>query len=202
MCDFHGECEGAEDESRCGDFSYPGGGSGWTDASIGGQGWMLHRNVTTEEEYLYVSEAPGQQLTRAQTRTPLLGPSGPACTLSFDFALTGNVTHIGELSVRVLDSLLGMSPPLWEFSGKTAAGGEGAWRHVDLPIGFREHRFQLAFEAHAEELPPGAAIRVKDVRFVGCHAHYFPSSPTGDAQRTAIASTARSYIIIIYSSEK
>lgn len=48
------------------------------------------------EEYLYVVKAPGQQLTEAQTRTPLLGPTGPACTLSFDFALTGNLNHIGE----------------------------------------------------------------------------------------------------------
>lgn len=48
------------------------------------------------EEYLLVVNAPGQQLTEAQTRTPLLGPTGPACTLSFDFALTGNLDHIGE----------------------------------------------------------------------------------------------------------
>lgn len=48
------------------------------------------------EEYLFVVNAPGQQLTEAQTRTPLLGPTGPACTLSFDFALTGNLDHIGE----------------------------------------------------------------------------------------------------------
>lgn len=48
------------------------------------------------EEYLFVVNAPGQQQTEAQTRTPLLGPTGPACTLSFDFALTGNLDHIGE----------------------------------------------------------------------------------------------------------
>uniref|UniRef100_A0A8C3A127 MAM domain-containing protein n=1 Tax=Cyclopterus lumpus TaxID=8103 RepID=A0A8C3A127_CYCLU len=178
LCDFHRDCAGAEDENKCGDFSSPEGSSGWTDASIGGQGWVLHRNDTSKEEYLYVSEAPGQQLTEAQTRTPLLGPSGPACTLSFDFALTGNVDHIGELSVRVIDSLLGMRPKLWEFSGKTETG-EGAWQHVDLPIGVRKYRFQLAFEAHAEKLPPNATIQVKSVHFVSCHAEYFPSSPTG-----------------------
>lgn len=48
------------------------------------------------EEYLYVAEAPGQQLTEAQTRTPLLGPSGPACTLSFEYALTGTLDRIGN----------------------------------------------------------------------------------------------------------
>lgn len=109
-----------------GDFSYSKGSSGWTDTSIGSQGWVLHLNSTAKgtdghrslvyshfshettklintclffwaEEYLYVAEAPGQQLTEAQTRTPLLGPSGPACTLQFDFALTGNPAHIGTL---------------------------------------------------------------------------------------------------------
>ncbi|XP_037340928.2 apical endosomal glycoprotein isoform X3 [Pungitius pungitius] len=178
MCDFHPDCAGGEDEDKCGDFSSSQGSSGWTDASIGSQGWVLHRNETTKEEYLYVSEAPGQQLTEAQTRTPLLGPSGPACNLSFDFALTGNLDHIGHLSVRLIDSLLGVRPKLWEFSGTTATG-EGAWLHVDLPIGVRRDRFQLAFEARAMKLPPDANIRVQNVRFVSCNDNYFPASPTG-----------------------
>ncbi|XP_031133327.1 apical endosomal glycoprotein isoform X1 [Sander lucioperca] len=178
MCDFHGDCAEAEDEAKCGDFSYSEGSSGWTDSSIGSQGWVLHENSTSKEEYLYVADAPGQQLTEAQTRTPLLGPSGPACTLSFDFALTGTPDHIGELSVRVIDSLLGMRPKLWEFSGKTGTG-EGEWKHVDVPIGVRKHRFQLAFEARAVKLCPCAKIKVKNVHFVSCHANYHPSSPTG-----------------------
>ncbi|XP_044029538.1 apical endosomal glycoprotein isoform X2 [Siniperca chuatsi] len=177
MCDFNRDCAGAEDEAKCGDFSYTEGSSGWTDSSIGSQGWVLYENSTSKEDYLYVAEAPGQQLTDAQTRTPLLGPSGPACTLSFDFALTGNPDHIGELSVRVIDSLLGVLPKLWEFSGKTGTG-EGAWQHVNVPIGVRKHRFQLAFEARAVKLCPCAKIKVKNVRFVNCHADYFPSSPT------------------------
>ncbi|XP_074472870.1 apical endosomal glycoprotein [Sebastes fasciatus] len=178
MCDFQFDCKGAEDEAKCGDFSYTDGSSGWTDASIGSQGWVLHANFTSKEEYLYVAKAPGQQLTEARTLTPLLGPSGPACTLSFDFALTGNPDHIGELSVRVIDSLLGARPKLWEFSGKTGTE-EGAWQHVDLPIGARKDRFQLAFEARAVKLCPCAKIKVTNVHFGICHADYFPSSPTG-----------------------
>uniref|UniRef100_A0A3Q3L3T1 MAM domain containing 4 n=1 Tax=Mastacembelus armatus TaxID=205130 RepID=A0A3Q3L3T1_9TELE len=168
MCDFHPDCAEAEDEATCGDFSYPEGSSGWTDSSIGSQGWLLHNNSTSKEEYLYVAVAPGQQLTEAQTRTPLLGPSGPACTLSFDFALTGNSDHIGELSVRVVDSFLGMGPKLWEFSGKTGTEEE-AWQHVELPVGVRKHRFQLALEARAVKLSPFAKVKVKSIRFVGCH---------------------------------
>ncbi|XP_034565719.1 apical endosomal glycoprotein [Notolabrus celidotus] len=177
MCDFHPDCEGAADEAKCGDFSYTEGSSGWTDSSIGSQGWELYKNSTSQEEYLYVAEAPGQQLTEAQTRTPLLGPSGPVCTLSFDFALTGNPDHIGELSVRVIDSLLGVQSKLWEFAGKTGIEEE-AWKHVEVSVGVREHRFQLAFEARASKLCPCAKIRVKNVRFVSCHADYYPSSPT------------------------
>ncbi|XP_019735215.1 apical endosomal glycoprotein isoform X2 [Hippocampus comes] len=177
MCDFESDCEGAEDEAACGDFSYSKGSSGWTDTSIGSQGWVLHQNSTAKEEYLYVAEAPGQQLTEAQTRTPLLGPSGPACTLQFDFALTGNPAHIGELSVRVIDSMLGVQPKLWEFSGKTGTE-EAAWQPAQVAIGARKHRFQLAFESRAVKLGPSAKIQVKNVHFTGCHANYFPSSST------------------------
>ncbi|KAJ4926564.1 hypothetical protein JOQ06_008737 [Pogonophryne albipinna] len=178
MCDFHSDCAKAEDEAKCGDFSYTEGSSGWTDSSIGSQGWVLYENATSEEENLYVAEAPGQQLTEAQTRTPLLGPSGPACSLSFDFALTGIPDQIGELSVRVIDSLLGMRPKLWEFSGKTGAE-EGAWQHVNVPVGFRKDRFQLAFEARALKLDALSKIKVKNVSFVSCNANYFPYSKTG-----------------------
>ncbi|KAF7663376.1 hypothetical protein LDENG_00212220 [Lucifuga dentata] len=144
ICDFHRDCEGAEDEAKCGDFSYAEGSSGWTDASIGSQGWLLHRNATAKDEFLFVAEAPGQQLTEAQTRTPLLGPSGPACTLSFDFGLTGNLDHIGELSVGVIDSWSGVRTKLWEFGGKTGTEEE-AWWHADVPVGARKHRFQVSF---------------------------------------------------------
>ncbi|XP_074546806.1 apical endosomal glycoprotein [Halichoeres trimaculatus] len=177
MCDFHPDCEGDKDEAKCGDFCYTEGSSGWTDSSIGNQGWELYKNSTSKEEYLYVAEATGQQLTEAQTRTPLLGPSGPACTLSFDFALTGNPDHIGELSVRVIDSLLGVRPKLWEFSGKTGTGEE-AWKHAEVSVGARKHRFQLAFEARALKLSPDLEINVKNIHFVSCHADYVPSSPT------------------------
>ncbi|KAE8284847.1 Apical endosomal glycoprotein MAM domain-containing protein 4 Precursor [Larimichthys crocea] len=175
ICDFTPDCEKEEDEAKCGDFSYPEGSSGWTDSSIGSQGWVLHNIPTPKEEYLYVAEAPGQQLTEAQTRTPLLGPSGPSCSLSFDFALTGNSTHIGELSVRVIDSFLGIQPKLWEFSGKTGTEEE-AWRQVSVTIGVRKHRFQLAFEARAVKLSASDKIKVKNVHFVSCYNFHVPSA--------------------------
>ncbi|XP_067430915.1 apical endosomal glycoprotein isoform X1 [Thunnus thynnus] len=178
MCNFHPDCQGGHDESKCGDFSYPDGSSGWTDTSIGSQGWVLYKNATAKENYLYVAKAPGQQLTEALTRTPLLGPSGPACTLSFDYALTGNPSHIGEVSVRVIDSVMGMQPKLWEFSGKTGRE-EGVWAHAEVSIGSRKNRFQLEFEARAKKMCRCTKIKVANVRYIGCHAEYFPFTPTG-----------------------
>lgn len=178
MCDFHVDCNGAKDENKCGDFVYLEGHKGWTDSSVGDQGWLLHENSTSKEVYLYVAEVTGQQRTEAQTKTPLLGPSGPACTLSFDYALTGSPRHIGELSVRVMDSLLGPQPKVWEFGGKTGTEAE-SWKHTDVHIGLRRERFQLAFEAELAELHSSAQIRVKNVFFRDCNEYYYPYSPTG-----------------------
>ncbi|CAL8317808.1 unnamed protein product [Lota lota] len=180
MCDFAADCPEAADEAKCGDFSYDKGSSGWTDRSVGSQAWKLHKtsNSSFKEEYLYVSGAPGQQLTEAQSRTPPLGPSGPACSLSFSYALTGAPDHIGDLSVRLIDSTRGLLPKLWEFSGRTGPE-ETAWRTAEVAVGHRQHRFQLAFEARAATLRQNATIRVKDVRFLHCHPNLRPSSPSG-----------------------
>lgn len=69
MCDFTADCQNNEDEAKCGasahllpflsfqaeplhlsagDFSYAEGSSGWTDTSIGGQGWDLYKNATSK----------------------------------------------------------------------------------------------------------------------------------------------------------
>eukprot|EP00063_Salmo_salar_P009287 XP_013984122.1 PREDICTED: apical endosomal glycoprotein isoform X2 [Salmo salar] len=175
ICDFHEDCADKDDEAKCGDFSYEKGSSGWTDSSIGSQQWVL--NDTPKDKYLFLAEAPGQQLTEAQTRTPLLGPSGPACTLNFSYSLTSKSNHTGELSIRVIDSLLGSLPRLWEFSGKTGSV-EGVYQQAQVYIGARDHRFQMEFVARARKLCPCARITVKDVRFINCHTQYFPSSPT------------------------
>lgn len=178
MCDFHVDCPAKEDENICGDFLYPEGHKGWTDCSVGNQGWLLHENSTSKEVFLYVAEAAGRQRTEAQTKTPLLGPSGPVCTISFDYALTGSPEHIGELSVRVMDSLLGPLPKVWEFGGKTGTKAE-SWNHTEVHIGLRRTRFQLAFEAQVAELHNSAQIKVKNVSFHDCNENYFPYSPTG-----------------------
>ncbi|XP_063067115.1 apical endosomal glycoprotein [Engraulis encrasicolus] len=178
-CNFHADCSEAEDEAQCGDFSYGKGSSGWTDTSIGSQGWMLTTTGTdTTESYLGVVSAPGQQLSEAQMRTPLLGPSGPACSLSFSYQLTGKNTHIGSLTLSVVDSVLGHQPKLWEISGRTSEFS-GDWQTHTVYVGARCNRFQLEFSAHANQLSNQSQIAVKDVHFITCHADYIPSTPTG-----------------------
>lgn len=54
-----------------------------------------------------------------------------------------HVGAAGQLSVRVIDSMLGKQPQLWEFIGKTGAEEE-AWQQVNLTIGARKHRFQVS----------------------------------------------------------
>lgn len=41
---------------NAGDFSYPGGSSGWTDSSIGSQGWKLFKNSTSKGKTLLFFE--------------------------------------------------------------------------------------------------------------------------------------------------
>lgn len=133
---------------------------------------IINVSCGLSEEYLGVTEASGQQRTEAQMRTPLLGPSGPVCKMSFNFSLTGSSDHIGEkrlkscafleqkcwpfnsvcaageLSLRVIDSLLGVRPKMWEFGGKTGPEEE-AWQHADVLIGVRKDRFQVGLAALA-----------------------------------------------------
>ncbi|XP_022532230.2 apical endosomal glycoprotein [Astyanax mexicanus] len=180
ICDFLRDCTDGEDESQCGDFSYEQGSTGWTDMSIGSQGWKLNSepNDISTEVFLYVTGAPGQQLTEAQTRTPLLGPSGPSCTLQFSYSITGSNPHTGELSVAVVDSVLGTLPRLWEFSGRTGQN-TSLWEKEELYIGARVHRFQLEFRARAQDLATDTRIAVKDVFYINCPPQYLPSTSDG-----------------------
>ncbi|XP_072310635.1 apical endosomal glycoprotein isoform X2 [Eucyclogobius newberryi] len=178
MCDFKEDCDAAKDENTCGDFVYPEGHKGWTDSSVGTQGWLRDQNLTSTEVQLFVAEAAGQQKTPAQMKTPLLGPSGPACTLHFDYALTGSTEHIGALSVRVVDSVFGPQPNVWEFAGKTGTEPE-SWNHTDVHIGRRKSRFQLVFEGLVAEIHTLSKIKVTNVFFRDCFQNYFPYTPTG-----------------------
>ncbi|KAF4077069.1 hypothetical protein AMELA_G00203870 [Ameiurus melas] len=179
ICDFNRDCAEGEDEAQCGDFSYEQGSKGWIDTSIGNQGWKLMENTSVTEAFLYVGEAAGQQLTEAQTRTPPLGPSGLACNLKFSYSLTGSNPHIGEVSVMVVDSVLGSLPRLWTFGGRTGENPAESWVKEEVYIGARDRRFQLEFRARATNLNSDVRIAVKDVHYVHCNPEYIPSTVDG-----------------------
>ncbi|XP_023687227.1 apical endosomal glycoprotein isoform X1 [Paramormyrops kingsleyae] len=173
LCDFRSDCDSAEDESSCGDFSFPDGSKGWTDASLGGQGWALYQkhNGSFMVEYLYVTEAPGQQLTAAQARTPALGPSGAACRLRWSYSLT----DMGELSLSMIDKVQGTQAQLWKFIGMTDEA-PGGWVEGEIYVGARDHRFQLELGGLARNIHNSTRIAVKDVQYVDCHPEYFPAT--------------------------
>ncbi|KAF7696752.1 hypothetical protein HF521_005170 [Silurus meridionalis] len=179
ICDFNKDCPEGDDEAQCGDFSYKQGSKGWTDISVGSQSWKIMENASSAEVFLYVGESAGQQLTEAQTRTPPLGPSGLACTLKFSYSLTGSNQHIGEVSVIVVDSVLGTLPRLWEFGGRTGVNEAESWVNEEVYIGARDRRFQLEFRARALNPHSDARIAVKDVHFVECNPQYIPSTIDG-----------------------
>lgn len=56
----------------------------------------------------------------------------------------------GELSLRVIDSMLGVLPKTWEFSGKTGTVPD-AWQQVNLTLGARKHRFQVSCFLRSEK---------------------------------------------------
>lgn len=72
----------------------------------------------------------------------------------------------GELSVRVIDSLLGMQPKLWEFAGKTGTDEE-AWRQVNLTIGARKHRFQVSLIYQNFNIPKIVQLSLRKQIFSG-----------------------------------
>lgn len=66
----------------------------------------------------------------------------------------------GELSVRVIDSMLGTQPKLWKFTGKTGTDEE-AWRQVNLTIGARKHRFQVGHFVKTFNFPQNSSAFLK-----------------------------------------
>lgn len=52
---------------------------------------------------------------------------------------------------------------------------------IQVHLFFLFYFSQLVFEARAVKLCPCAKIKVKNVRYLNCHADYFPHSPTGNS---------------------
>ncbi|XP_044515603.1 apical endosomal glycoprotein [Gracilinanus agilis] len=100
LCDFVPQCEGGVDEQNCGGTNFESGPGGWEDASVGHLQWQrlnVQENPDPKTDakgnetgyFLLVQRAWGQLTGVALARTPVLGPSGPGCTLKMAYYLQG-----------------------------------------------------------------------------------------------------------------
>ncbi|XP_039631129.1 apical endosomal glycoprotein [Polypterus senegalus] len=104
VCDFQRDCGDASDETPCGTQSFMAQGDGWMDRSSGRLKWTVKEgggpseqsSVMSAGRFLTVSAARGHLFTEAIVVSPLLGPSGPACSVHFEYLLSSAVTHAGQ----------------------------------------------------------------------------------------------------------
>ncbi|KFW82747.1 Apical endosomal glycoprotein, partial [Manacus vitellinus] len=90
-CDFNNTCTDGSDEKHCGATTFESGAGGWHDVSVGHLRWGLQRlaepNTFLTGSFLALQEGEGQMVGAAKARTPLLGPSGPTCTMEMSYRI-------------------------------------------------------------------------------------------------------------------
>ncbi|KFU85340.1 Apical endosomal glycoprotein, partial [Chaetura pelagica] len=94
-CDFAQTCADGSDEQRCGATTFEAGAGGWHDVSVGRLRWGVKRDTEPTQPtamfitgaFLALQAGEGQMVAAAKARTPLLGPSGPACTLEMSYRI-------------------------------------------------------------------------------------------------------------------
>ncbi|KFR04321.1 Apical endosomal glycoprotein, partial [Nipponia nippon] len=93
-CDFAKTCADGSDEKRCGATTFEAGPGGWHDVSVGRLRWAVQRATKAADTvltgaFLGLQAGEGQMVAAAKARTPLLGPSGPACTMEMSYHIHG-----------------------------------------------------------------------------------------------------------------
>ncbi|KFO76027.1 Apical endosomal glycoprotein, partial [Cuculus canorus] len=91
-CDFTRNCVDGSDEKHCGATTFEDGSGGWHDVSVGRLRWGVQRGTETTGSvlagnFLALQAGEGQMMAAAKARTPLLGPSGPACAMQLSYRL-------------------------------------------------------------------------------------------------------------------
>ncbi|XP_074048708.1 apical endosomal glycoprotein [Macrotis lagotis] len=172
LCDFVSQCAGDEDEENCGETNFESGPGGWEDASVGHLQWQRlsvqdSSDPRTDAEgneagrFLSVQRAWGQLMGVARARTPILGPSGPGCTLKMAYYLQGHPQ--GFLELRVIEE--GTHKLAWNIQ----RNGNGTWTWVTVPLGERMRPFQLELLGMMDLNIPGTkGIAIDDITFVNC----------------------------------
>ncbi|XP_066466993.1 apical endosomal glycoprotein [Tiliqua scincoides] len=165
-CDFKVDCSDGSDEQHCGATSFVDGTGGWMDISVGRLEWAVGRDnsrLNVAGSFFSLREAPGQMLSPAKAATPVLGPSGLACTLEMDFTIGPQ----GLLILAVADERLGTRRLVWYELG----GGPSAQKQARVPLGARDRPFQLELLALDSLTGSGKALlAIRNISFANCDA--------------------------------
>ncbi|XP_067164971.1 apical endosomal glycoprotein [Apteryx mantelli] len=173
-CDFAEQCADGSDEKRCGATTFEEGAGGWHDVSVGQLRWGVQRATEPADTtlggagaFLALQSGAGQMLTAAKARTPLLGPSGPACAMEMSYRIPSD--HQGFLAVSVADHAAGTTQLAWQARGH----GSAAWQRASVPLGERAWPFQVELLGQVN-LRETASVAVDNVTFVHCNPSVAP----------------------------
>ncbi|NXJ69479.1 AEGP protein, partial [Rostratula benghalensis] len=180
-CDFTETCPSGSDEKHCGATTFEDGAGGWHDVSVGRLRWGVQsateatNTILTGEAvptikmmvfpcpgaFLALQAGEGQMMAAAKARTPLLGPSGPACTMEMSYHIHNGSQ--GFLAVSITDHTTDTTHQAWHIHGRSGTV-EG---HVKVPVGERTRPFQVELLGLVD-LQDSARVAIDNVTFVGC----------------------------------
>ncbi|NXO72987.1 AEGP protein, partial [Phainopepla nitens] len=169
-CDFADTCADGSDEKRCGTTTFESGAGGWHDVSVGRLRWGLQKAAESDifltvflcpGTFLALQTGEGQMVGPAKARSPLLGPSGPACTMGMSYQIHNDPQ--GFLAVTVTDHTTGTTQLTWQTQGH----GSTTEGHVRVPLGERGRPFQVELLALVD-LQGSASVSVDNVTFEQC----------------------------------
>nr|XP_038021098.1 apical endosomal glycoprotein isoform X1 [Anas platyrhynchos] len=177
-CDFAKTCTDGSDEKLCGATTFEEGDGGWHDVSVGRLRWAIQRATEPRAialagagAFLALQEGEGQMVAPAKARTPLLGPSGLACSMEMSYHIQSGPQ--GFLAVSVVDHTTGMSHLAWHVRGH----GSMAWGHVHILLGERARPFQVELLGLVD-LQDQADAAIDNVTFVQCDPNVVPPGAT------------------------
>ncbi|MGH0151161.1 UNVERIFIED_CONTAM: hypothetical protein FKN15_032537 [Acipenser sinensis] len=165
VCDFRLDCSDQSDEMDCGNATFDVSDGGWRDHSAGRLEWTVRQNTSSSHGgHLSLSRAHGQLLSKAKALSPVLGPSGPACSMQFSYLLYSNSTFTGGISVSSVDRALGTEVLLWR-THRT----RDKWTSVTVSVGARPRGFQIEIAALVDNFVPRVQkVAVDDIAFLNC----------------------------------
>ncbi|XP_075295795.1 apical endosomal glycoprotein isoform X2 [Opisthocomus hoazin] len=175
-CDFAETCADGSDEKRCGETTFEAGTGGWHDVSVGRLRWGVQMATELADAvltgaFLALEAGEGQMVAAAMARTPVLGPSGPACALEMSYRIHSGPQ--GFLAVSVADHTAGTTQLAWQVSGRGGVAGG----HVRVPLGERPRPFQVELLGLVD-LQDSASAGVDNVTLVQCHPAVTPPEAT------------------------